>query len=154
LANGVHTISWNVYDNLGRGEGLGSRYFNVLNTSGSVAAPQEAIDGRLASGGVRVRHDLNSSRKPDPITPDSEGGYSVIMEEVGHIELYLGASKGNLLVQGEAQALPIGSTLRGGVFYWQLGPGFRGDYTMQFERPDGTRIPVRVSVVPKRYSVN
>jgi hypothetical protein len=37
LTNGVHTISWNVFDNLGRGEGLGSRYFNVLNTGGVVA---------------------------------------------------------------------------------------------------------------------
>jgi hypothetical protein len=34
LANGVHTISWNAFDNMGRGEGLGSRYFNVLNTGG------------------------------------------------------------------------------------------------------------------------
>jgi photosystem II stability/assembly factor-like uncharacterized protein len=31
LTNGVHTISWNVFDNQGRGEGLGSRYFNVFN---------------------------------------------------------------------------------------------------------------------------
>jgi len=29
LSNGVHTISWNAFDNQGRGEGLGSRYFNV-----------------------------------------------------------------------------------------------------------------------------
>src|SRR6266849_4258640 len=43
LANGVHTISWNAFDNLGRGEGLGSRYFNVVNTGGSVAAPEEEI---------------------------------------------------------------------------------------------------------------
>jgi hypothetical protein len=153
LANGVHTISWNVYDNLGRGEGLGSRYFNVLNT-GSVAAPQEVIDGLVATEDVRVRHGMNGNRKPELITPDSEGGYSVTTEEVSHFELYLGAAKGNLVVQGEAEALPVGSTLRGGVFYWQLGPGFLGDYTMQFERPDGTTIPVRVHVVPKRYSIN
>ena len=38
LANGVHTISWNVFDTLGRGEGLGSRYFNVLNTGGGGSA--------------------------------------------------------------------------------------------------------------------
>ena len=31
LANGVHTISWVVYDNQGRGDGIGSRYFNVQN---------------------------------------------------------------------------------------------------------------------------
>ncbi len=31
LANGVHTISWVVYDNAGRGDGIGSRYFTVQN---------------------------------------------------------------------------------------------------------------------------
>jgi uncharacterized repeat protein (TIGR01451 family) len=153
LANGVHTISWNAFDNLGRGEGLGSRYFNVLNTGGggSVAAPEDPIDESVARGGVRLRHGLNVNRQPDPIAPDADGGYSVTMEEVGRIELHLGAAHGNMLVAGEAGALPTGSTLKGGIFYWQPGPGFLGDYTLQFERPDGSRIPVRVSIVPKRY---
>jgi hypothetical protein len=31
LANGVHTISWVVYDNQGRNDGIGSRYFTVEN---------------------------------------------------------------------------------------------------------------------------
>ncbi len=31
LANGVHTIVWGVTDNHGNAEGLGSRYFWVLN---------------------------------------------------------------------------------------------------------------------------
>jgi len=75
------------------------------------------------------------------------------MEEVGRIELPLGAVTGEMLVQSEAHALPIGSTLKGGVFYWQPGPGFLGEYTMRFERPDGTKIPVRVHIVPKRYSI-
>jgi hypothetical protein len=153
LANGVHTISWNAFDNQQRGEGLGSRYFNVLNTSGAsaVAAPEDVIDESDARQGVRIRHGLNINREPDPIAPDADGGYSVTMEEVGHIELHLGAVNGNMLVQGEAQTLPTGSTLKGGVFYWQPGPGFLGEYSMQFERPDGTKIPVRVNIVPKRY---
>jgi hypothetical protein len=73
------------------------------------------------------------------------------MEEVGCIELPLGAARGNMLVADEAHLLPTGSTLKGGVFYWQPGPGFLGEYTMQFERPDGTKIPVRINIVPKRY---
>ena len=56
-----------------------------------------------------------------------------------------------MLVDGEERALPTGSTLKGGVFYWQPGPGFLGEFTMQFQRPDGTKIPVRVTIVPKRY---
>jgi hypothetical protein len=149
LANGVHTISWNVFDNLGRGEGLGSRYFNVLNTgTGGVAATEEVIPD---SAGVRVRHGLNISREPEPIAPDADGGYSVTMEEVGHIELHLGAASGNMLVASESHALPTGSTLKHGVFYWQPGPGFAGEYTMEFARPDGAKIPVRVNIVPKRF---
>ena len=151
LANGVHTISWNAFDNQGRGEGLGSRYFNTLNTGGGVAAPEDVIDESVAREGVRVRHGLSVYREPDPLAPDIDGSYSVTMEEVGHIELHLGATVGSMLVQGEVRALPTGSTLKGGVFYWQPGPGFLGEYTMQFERQDGTRIPVRVNIVPKRY---
>ena len=150
LANGIHTISWNAYDNLGRGEGLGSRYFNVQNTGGVIAAPEDAIDESVAREGVRVRHGLNASRLPEPVAPDADGGYSVTMEEVSRIELYLGAVGGNMLAQGEVRPLPIGSTLKGGVFYWQPGPGFLGEYAMQFGRADGTRIALRVTIVPKR----
>jgi len=46
---------------------------------------------------------------------------------------------------------PPVSTLRGGVFYWQPGPGFLGEYALKFVRPDGIKIPVRVNIVPKRY---
>lgn len=152
LTNGVHTISWNAFDSAGHGEGLGSRYFNVLNTGGgSEAVPEDVIPESAAHEGVRVRHGLKVDRPPEPVAPDADGGYSVSMEEVGHIELHLGAASGNMLVLGEAHTLPIGSTLKGGVFYWQPGPGFLGEYALQFERPDGTKIPVRVTIVPKRF---
>ncbi len=152
MTNGVHTISWNVFDDLGRGEGLGSRYFTVQNTGGAgIAATEDLIAESVARGIVRVRHGLNRNRRLEPIMQDSDGGYSVTMEEVGLIELQLGAASGNTLVNGEARALPTGSTLKGGIFYWQPGPGFVGKYTMQFARPDGTKIPVQVNIVPKRY---
>lgn len=38
LTNGMHAISWTVYDNLGRGDGVGSRYFYVLNSASSAAS--------------------------------------------------------------------------------------------------------------------
>jgi hypothetical protein len=149
LANGVHTIAWGVSDSLGRVEGLGSRYFTVQNTGGGVQAPEDVIDESVTRKGVQVRHGLNRDRRPEPIAQDSDGTYSVTMEEVGLVELRLGAASGNLLMQGEARPLPIGSTLKGGVFYWQPGPGFLGEYTMRFVRRDGTTIPVRVKIVPK-----
>jgi hypothetical protein len=153
LANGVHTISWNVLDNLGRGEGLGSRYFNVLNTGGGsgVAAREDVTDESVVRKSVRVRHGLNVNRPLEPVVPAADGGYSVTMEEMGRIELHVGAARGDLLVQGETHPLPTGSTLKGGVFYWQPGPGFLGEYSLQFERRDSTKIPVRVRIVPKQY---
>jgi hypothetical protein len=133
LANGVHTISWNVFDDQGHGEGLGSRYFTVLNTAGGVTALESDSQQSAAAG--------------------ADDGYAVDMEEVGRIELHLGAVRGNLLVLGEPQALPIGSSLKNGVFYWQPGPGFVGEYNLQFERSNGTTIPLHVRIVPKHYSV-
>ncbi|HVJ27922.1 MAG TPA: hypothetical protein VM493_10290 [Vicinamibacterales bacterium] len=43
LANGVHTISWVVTDNAGNAEGIGSRYFTVLNGAVSSAMTIEAF---------------------------------------------------------------------------------------------------------------
>ena len=42
LANGVHTISWVVTDTGGRAEGIGSRYFTVLNGASSSSMTLEA----------------------------------------------------------------------------------------------------------------
>src|SRR2546429_37852 len=42
LSNGVHTLAWVVYDNAGRGDGIGSRYFTVFNSGGGGVAAQQA----------------------------------------------------------------------------------------------------------------
>ena len=133
LANGVHTISWNVYDNASRGAGIGSRYFTVANTGGgNVPATGEPIE-------------------PGRITADATGVYPVSMEELDRIDLPVGATNGYLLVNGERQPLPIGSTLKGGHFYWQLGPGFLRDYNLVFDRPGSEPVHVHVIVQPKQF---
>jgi hypothetical protein len=43
LANGVHTIAWGVTDNAGNTEGIGSRYFSVLNTTSSSVLTTPAL---------------------------------------------------------------------------------------------------------------
>jgi hypothetical protein len=145
LANGLHTISWVVSDNGGRQDGIGSRYFGVLNSGlGGIAVPAETelVPMERAASAPRLNHQLA------PWMLDHDGTVSIDVYELGHIELPLGATSGYVLVKGERTALPIGSTLQNGVFYWQLGPGFLGDYPMLFERPDGTEVRVRVSVRP------
>jgi hypothetical protein len=124
LANGMHTISWVVYDDHNRAEGIGSRYFTAANGAGNVPAEAEPFEP----------------------APDREGkAYFVEADELDRIELHVGASF-------SAQPLPIGSTLKGGVFYWQLGPGFLGEYQLVLTRPDGEKVPVRILVHPKTYA--
>ncbi len=146
LTNGVHTISWTVFDNVGHGDGIGSRYFNVQNNgSGGSAAPEEAMVLRNAAG-VKIRHGFSPDVAAQDLKPDSGGDYGVEMDQLGRIELQVGAGQGHLLVAGEPRPLPIGSTLRRGVFYWQPPAGFLGDYQFVFERADGASVRVRINV--------
>jgi hypothetical protein len=113
---------------------LGSRFFTVANTGGGNVTAMEAP--------------IDAANLPT----DHIGAYSVSIEELGRIELPVGATNGYLLVNGERMPLPIGSTLKGGRFYWQLGPGFLGEYDLVFERPDVALVRVRVVVQPKSYA--
>jgi len=125
LANGMHTISWMATDSAGHADGLGSRYFTVLN-SGTVAAPAETVDGFAHPMAARA----------------------IEMQELERIQLQVGASDGFLMVNGERRPLPIGSTLKDGLFYWQPGPGFLGEYQLLFERPGGQPTRIKVTVRP------
>ena len=155
LTDGVHTISWNAFDNVGHGDGLGSRYFTVFN-GGGTAAPADAGNSSAISpaaiatpAAVTVRHGLDLRGVPETLLAGADGAYSVTMEELGRIELEIGAAKGYQIINGEARHLPIGSTLREGVFYWGAGPGFLGPYELRFERPDGTVAAVHVNIQPE-----
>jgi hypothetical protein len=142
LSNGVHTISWNVFDNTGHGEGIGSRYFSVLNSGSSSAEPEEPIVTEEAKNVTVTARERFHENDSSPVEID----------EVGQLELPLGAISGYQVVNGEHRPLPIGSSLRNGVFYWQPGPGFLGEYHLVFKRSDGTKTQVRVKISPKTYS--
>ncbi len=71
-------------------------------------------------------YDLN--RKPETLRPDQQGAYSFEMEQLDRIELRLGAVDGYQMVNGERRPLPVGSSIKDGSFYWQLGPAFLGDF--------------------------
>jgi hypothetical protein len=130
LANGVHTISWNVFDNQGRGDGIGSRYFTVLNAGNIAVSNEEPV-----------------------VAPSGEHGDTtdVEIEELDRVELKIGATRGYLLVQGERRPLPVGSSIKSGAFYWQAGLGFLGEYQVGFERPGAPDLIVRVTIRPKRF---
>lgn len=136
LTNGVHTISWVVYDNQGRGDGIGSRYFTVQNSGGENVPAQdqeEPIDASAIGPGEAAHSGRAIER-------------TIEIGELGRIELAVGAARGHLDSNGERAPLPAGSTLKGGVFYWQPGPGFKGEYPLVFERFDGTQFRLRVKI--------
>ena len=154
LQNKVHTISWNVFDNGSRGDGIGSRYFSVLNANGGgVAAPEDPPTADSLAGPVRLRSGYDPNAPQQALASDNGGGYSIEMEQLGRIELSLGASKGYQVVGGEAGDLPLGSSLKAGVFYWQAPLAFLGKYELVFERPDGTQTQVHVTISPRRYEL-
>jgi hypothetical protein len=146
LADGMHNIAWVVTDNGGRQDGIGSRFFSVLNSGvGGTAAPAESEPAVSMEGANRTPQ---VNQQLAPLVIDNDGTASLEVDELSHIELPLGATSGYLLVGSQRTALPIGSTLQNGTFYWQLGPGFLGDYPMVFERSDGTQLRMRVRVRP------
>ncbi len=100
---------------------------------------------------VTIRRGLDANRDPELLTPADSGVYAIEMEELGRIELNAGASKGYLLVNGERRGLPVGSTLKAGVFYWQAGLGFLGEYQLVFERADGSEVRVGVRIRAKGF---
>lgn len=160
LTNGMHAISWTVYDNLGRGDGVGSRYFYVLNSASSAASAVPPPDTAPLLRAARVN-------RPATGYPAYRTGYTVDsplaplpkeaiqLAELERLELHLplalegGTWSAGLRVGDELRATPVGATLdaEAGIFYWQLGPGFLGEYLLEFRSgPDAAPLQVRLRV--------
>ncbi len=125
--NGPHTIAWLVTDSAGNSQGVGSRYFTVLNSAGTTSVDglkRTEPERRLNSENI-VKVSLNSGNGP-------ERDISVL--EPLEIHLPGGNYKGYVRVGDEYRPLPVGSTFdRGaGIFYWMPLPGFHGEYRLEF----------------------
>lgn len=164
LSNGLHTIAWVVTDNQGNSSGVGSRYFRVFNASGLTLAPQasgirmaSSLEAGIAAAsmGRRVIEGRRGFALDAPFReyePDDSDRVVVQAEELDRIELKVpGATAGYLVSNGDLRPLPIGSTLRDGVFTWQPGPGFVGSYDLVLVGRDGRtmRQDLRIVLNPK-----
>lgn len=168
FADGVHAISWNVFDNAGRGEGLGSRYFTIANSGQANVPPAVSTDrirsvggksvpriAKRAGGKVSLRlNALNAALRP--LLQETDGSYSLRVEQLDRLELHLGAvHDGYVLVGKEKQPLPAGSTLDpdSGIFYWHTASPFLGAFDLIFIRDDlkDNQIRVRVLIVPQEF---
>jgi hypothetical protein len=157
--NGVHTIAWSARDNAGNRDGIGSRYFTVLNIgSGSIAAvnssqyqpnrnPYFSVSfvqqAALSRGPVYVKKGYDRNAGAQLIYPGGEGIITIQSREDQRVEIYLGSSLfleagtvifGYMIKGDRLQPLPIGSTMdiARGIFYWQPGAGFVGRYRFVF----------------------
>ena len=158
-ANGVHNIAWSVTDDKGASEGIGSRYFSILNSGGtsrssaaaysqgqnSLPLPGEPISnpGILSNIPVdnaydrplRLKTGYNENTPPLELYPQQDGVNTISIKELARIQVRLpGYSSGYMMVQDQVRLLPAGSMMNPetGVFSWQVGAGFLGTYDFVF----------------------
>jgi hypothetical protein len=141
LSNGVHSIGWLVYDNCGRGDGIGSRFFTVLNggTRPSESAGDVSSDSRAPAPAARPSRDPEAATAVPPpaarpaassgivsvrhlggewerVAPDTNGWHAIDVPQGGRIEVQLPPTAsseytGHQVVSTERRPLPVGSSL-------------------------------------------
>jgi len=153
-ANGVHTIAWIAVDNAGNADGIGSRFFNVVNTSApdAVSATSNQTVAPLTLEKVKAMlSDPSPVRVKRHLSPDGPGALAYPAGEQKEISITTNIAQGITLdlnpdqrpgahytgylkVGDELRPLPVGSTLDAeySIFYWQPGPGFIGQYNLVF----------------------
>ncbi|MCP5050277.1 MAG: hypothetical protein GY940_24130, partial [bacterium] len=168
--NSVHTIQWTVKDDAGNFDGIGSRYFTINNIQNrSQTQAMHDMDIRIHDIPLDTMTALKVKTGYNPAHPNEEKRYhrdeheSVRIEipELGRLELHLtgeppSSFAGYQIVSTGLSPLPIGSYLdkSRGIFYWQAGVAFLGNYHLVFIKTDGvgnrTRKEVWVTIKPKQ----
>jgi hypothetical protein len=152
-SDGIHSIMWAVTDDAGNADGIGSRYFMVQNSgsrhsSSAAAAPQpkktEPVSLLKISeipancfDPVVVQRGFGQNAPAEMAEPDENGVINVTIRELERLMIRFngdGQLSGWLKAGYRFDPLPVGSTLdtEKGVFYWQPGAGFFGQYRLIF----------------------
>lgn len=173
--NGIHTIQWTATDSAGNTDGIGSRYFSILNSGESSSNSQSAvkypyqndynnilnfsIEDIPMSNIEPLRVEKGIDEKAHCIKPDETGIYSIEIEELERLEVTISDSSpvaaGFMMVGAQLKPLPVGTTLceDTGKFYWTPGPGFVGNYHFLFIERDHnnylSRKELIVDIMPK-----
>jgi hypothetical protein len=171
--NGVHTIQWTATDSAGNTDGIGSRYFTILNSGGSRTAAYQRTSSVKTSGmlpqlsqfqvdiidPVPMKKGFDKTMPFEKVYADEWGYYILETAELEPVEIAFPETshvRRGFLVSGNLlKPLPIGSTLDrdNNKFLWHPGPGFVGDYSLVFmeEYEDGTRLlkKIIIRIAPK-----
>jgi len=122
------------------------------------------------SAAVRVKRGFTEDIEPEVVFADETGMNMINIKEVDRLQIYLtnrfddnstaeslnsNSFWGYLEVNNRLEALPVGSTLdtQRGIFYWQPGPGFIGEYCFVFiekeKNTDISRKNIVVKILPR-----
>jgi len=156
--DGVHTIMWVAADDAGNADGIGSRYFMVQNAGGARAARKTGGSELISeipvdySGAVGVMKGFEKDGEPGDLYPDDGGMLRCEVRELERVVFHFGEGKGLsgfMMVGDRPGPLPLGSTLevKKGIFYWQLGPGYVGEYRLVFIEIDENGNSIRKNIV-------
>ncbi|MCP5049998.1 MAG: fibronectin type III domain-containing protein, partial [bacterium] len=168
--NGVHTIQWTASDNAGNSDGIGSRYFTIMNNGGArgqrSAKQFEPIPGdinqlpNLTLTPIKVIRGFERDSRGRELLPGKSGIFRFTIRELERVEIGLSnhqdVIRGYTKVNGQFRALPIGSTFDrlARTFYWSPGAGFTGSYTFVFisKSPTGTygKQSIEITILPKQ----
>ncbi|MCP5050316.1 MAG: hypothetical protein GY940_24325, partial [bacterium] len=178
-ANSVHTIQWTVKDDAGNFDGIGSRYFTINNIqSRSQTKAMHDMNIQIQDIPLDTMTSLKVKTGYNPKHPNEEKRYrrdehesariEIEIPELGRMELHLAGGTGKeeidpgtsfagyQLVRNGLRPLPVGSYLdkKRGLFYWQAGVAFLGNYHLVFIKTHGvgnlTRQEVIVTIKPKQ----
>ncbi|MBD3414303.1 MAG: hypothetical protein GF421_07735 [Candidatus Aminicenantes bacterium] len=169
--NGVHNIAWSVEDSAGNLDGIGSRFFEIQNVGASqgnlmrldISALQNDASGSLRCQIMGMKKGYqNDDETLEAVKKREDSTYEVKIEQLERVEIHFKGGAGQLIGWGDHtdEPLPVGSTLdkEKGIFYWNPGPGFLGQYVLHFAVTDGQfrsrAQEIVVHIVPKTYGLN
>jgi hypothetical protein len=165
-STGTHSIQWVAEDSASNTDGIGSRYFNIINTGPDVSA-QANIGGLIGieasqvsaipfdvSTPLAVSIGYNDYLVPRQVFPDESGTTKIRVKELDRVKIKLSREvafmNGYQLVNNQLRPLPPGFTLdaKNSTILWQMGVGFKGNYDYLFliTTSDGQRIKKRVTI--------
>jgi hypothetical protein len=156
FSDGVHAIYWTADDDAGNTGGIGSRYFTIRNQETGMRRQEELQIPGIPIDYFRpviVKKGWKQDTLPRLIYPDDDAIITVEVQPLERVVIHLSGDttfnthlttlSAHIMVGGGLRPLPIGSTLdrEKGIFYWQPGPGFIGEYLLAFviEGEEGER---------------
>jgi hypothetical protein len=161
--SGVHTIAWSVEDNAGNIDGIGSRYFTISNQGQTNSQTHPAAFGLQSIVNIDpyqipvddfqpiyVRKGYKQGIEPQVIYPDDGGNIMIETRELERVEIHLSHPSSN---DGPRRMnisyIPIGAAFdrERGIFSWQPGPGYLGDYELVFIEKIGDEIKRKLIIV-------